>query len=347
MKGILCRKYMPFIEKIKELKTLAIVGTAKNTGKTEALNYLLRRLQETTPDRIVGLTSIGIDGEKRDQVTQTDKPEIVLRNGMLFATAEQYYRLKRLPAEVLEVERQYTTSIGKLILSRAKGTGKAMIAGPPSTGGLRKVVGSMQAWGAELSIIDGALSRLSLASPSVADGMILATGAAFSAQPEQLIRRTKDLYRLIQLPELEDRTLAMRLEEVDSGIRIVTPNGDVIDTGMITALSSDLSDRINQMDDGSAMFVPGVVNDKLLDRLRTTKKFSTLIVKDFTRVFAEGRAVSDFLRADKKIFCLNKTALIAVTFNPQSPSGYRLDSMEMCSRMQDAIGIPVFDVRKL
>lgn len=338
---------MPFIENIKGLKSLAIVGTAKNTGKTETLNYILRRWYEEYPAKVVGITSIGIDGERRDQVTQTEKPEITLEEQMLFATAEQFYRLKRLPAEVLEVEREFTTSIGKLILSRAKGKGKALIAGPPSTGGLRKVIERMQSWGADLSIIDGALSRVSLASPSVADGMVLATGASFSAQPDKLIQRTKELYQLIQLPALDDRTLALSLEQVEQGIKVITSDGQVIDTGVTSALLPDLWEDVKWMKDGGAMFVPGVVNDRLLDKLRMARGFSKLIVKDFTRFFCTGAAVRSFLSSGKEIYCLNKTRLVALTFNPQSASGYRLDSEDMCLRLQDTLGIPVYDVRRL
>lgn len=338
---------MPFIEKIEGLKSLAIVGTAKNTGKTETLNYLLRRWKEKKPSKDIGVTSIGIDGERRDLVTHTEKPEIILDDRMLFVTAEQFYRLKRLPAEVLEVERGYTTSIGKLILSRAKGRGKAMIAGPSTTGGLRKIVERMRFWGAELSIIDGALSRLSLASPTVAEGMILATGASFSAQPEKLIQRTKELYQLIELPQLENRALALELEGKDQGIYIITLKNEVIDSGFTSALLPDLWKDISWMEKGGALFVPGVVNDRLLDKLRLVSGFDRLIVKDFTRIFCSGRAIRNYFSAGKEIMCLNKAKLIALTFNPQSTSGYSLNSEDMCQRLQDAIDIPVYDVRKI
>ena len=45
--------------------------------ETECLNYILRRIKDSA-DRFA-LTSIGIDGENRDQVCQTPKPEIIVR----------------------------------------------------------------------------------------------------------------------------------------------------------------------------------------------------------------------------------------------------------------------------
>ncbi len=53
---------MGFVDDISDYRSLAIVGLEKNTGKTECLNYILRRIKDSA-DRFA-LTSIGIDGEK-------------------------------------------------------------------------------------------------------------------------------------------------------------------------------------------------------------------------------------------------------------------------------------------
>ncbi len=47
-------------------RRLALVGLAKNTGKTEALAALLRELE--AQGRHVGVTSVGRDGEERDVI---------------------------------------------------------------------------------------------------------------------------------------------------------------------------------------------------------------------------------------------------------------------------------------
>ena len=52
---------MGFVDDISDYRSLAIVGLEKNTGKTECLNYILRRIKDSA-DRFA-LTSIGIDGE--------------------------------------------------------------------------------------------------------------------------------------------------------------------------------------------------------------------------------------------------------------------------------------------
>ena len=108
---------MGFVEHISDYRSLAIVGLEKNTGKTECLNYILRRIKKTA--QLFALTSVGIDGENRDQVCQTPKPEIVVPEGMIFVTSEKHFREKRLVAEILDISEEQT-ALGRLITARAK-----------------------------------------------------------------------------------------------------------------------------------------------------------------------------------------------------------------------------------
>ena len=167
---------MPFIDDILRYDSLSIVGLEKNTGKTECLKYVLERipLEHTR----IAVTSIGIDGETTDQVTLTQKPEITLREGMYFGTSEAHYRLRRLVSELVDVSDE-STSLGRVVTAKALTRGKILLSGPSSTAGLQRWMQSTRRHGIDLAIIDGALSRMSLASPAVSQAMILATGAAY------------------------------------------------------------------------------------------------------------------------------------------------------------------------
>lgn len=107
----------------------------------------------------------------------------------MFVTAEHYYLQKRLSAEVIDIERHFTTSTGSLIYARAKGKGKVLIAGPPTSQGLVKAIEVMHRNGTNLAIIDGAFQTLMPL--LLSESTVLSTGAAYSAQPELLIQRTK------------------------------------------------------------------------------------------------------------------------------------------------------------
>lgn len=157
---------MGFVTNISDFGSLAIVGLEKNTGKTECLNYILGQLGGQA-ERFA-LTSVGIDGESRDQVCQTAKPEIEIPEGMIFVTSEKHYREKRLAAEVLDVSLE-RTALGRLITARAKMSGKLLLSGPSDTAGLKALIDLLKSRGVGTTIVDGALSRLSLASPAVTE----------------------------------------------------------------------------------------------------------------------------------------------------------------------------------
>ena len=79
---------MTFVKDALSYKSLSIVGLDKNTGKTECLNYILGKVEGT--GKRIALTSIGIDGESRDTVTHTAKPEIKIHPGMIFISDEKH-----------------------------------------------------------------------------------------------------------------------------------------------------------------------------------------------------------------------------------------------------------------
>ena len=190
---------MNLIEELLHVKSCSVVGLEKNTGKTVTLNYLLQHLPR---ERRVAVTSIGLDGETQDQVTGTGKPEITLYEGMVFATSEKHYRLRKLGSEILNVSDE-STALGRLVTARVLQEGKVMLSGLGHTAGLRRWMNQVEEW-ADLIIVDGALSRMSLASPTISEAMILATGAAYSANIDTLVRKTKYLVELIQLPKTEE-----------------------------------------------------------------------------------------------------------------------------------------------
>ena len=68
-------------------RSLAIAGTAKNAGKTTALNYLIDRFAQA--GERIGVSSIGRDGEAVDQITNRPKPRIRPPVGALVATSHE------------------------------------------------------------------------------------------------------------------------------------------------------------------------------------------------------------------------------------------------------------------
>jgi hypothetical protein len=387
---------MPFVEDILRRGSVSIVGLAKNAGKTEVLNYVLRRIGEGAAEAAgaagetgttetdgetgagraakVAVTSIGIDGEAVDQVKRTPKPEIEIPEGMIFTTSETHYRQKRLVAEVLDVGRR-ETALGRLVTARATTAGKVILSGPSDTAGVRELIQGLWRFGVSTVLVDGALSRLSHGSPAVTEGMVLVTGAAVSGNMDKLVRETKYVYDRTRLPAVSaglgallsekesgvwavDEEAATGATEAATGATGVTENVTVTATESATvvhdlgipsvlALGSDKGGDIFRF--GRTLYVPGVVSERLLEQLRVDEKVADthLVVRDFTRIFASAATYYSFLGRGGRISVLQRSEVLAVCINPTSPEGYRLDGEALTARMTEALGVAVYDVKKM
>jgi hypothetical protein len=335
---------MTFINEIVNYRSVSIVGTAKNTGKTECLNYILNQVKSL--GKRLAVTSIGVDGESRDSVTLSEKPEIEISEGMIFVTSEKHYREKRLTAEIMDVS-ENQTALGRLITAKAIVPGKVLLSGPSDTSSLKRMIRQMKQREVDITFVDGAISRLSLASPSVTDALLLTTGAALSKNIPELVRKTHFVYDLIQ-SEAVGSGLADKLSGIENGVWAIDAEEKIHDLRISSVLLAE-SAKEHLFQQGNSIFVAGIVSDRFLRFLQMQKQVSeiTLIVKDFTKVFASPESYYAFLKKGGKLKVVLKSKLLGICVNPQSPDGYRLDSVQLCKALQETLGIPVYDIKRM
>ncbi len=340
---------MPFIAELIKYKSCSIVGLEKNTGKTECFNYVMQRLPL---DKIrVAVSSIGIDGETTDQVTKTAKPEIFLREGVYFGTSEKHYLTKLLTSELLEISDE-NTSLGNIVIGKALTPGKLLLSGPSSTNGLRRWMNEMRKYDIDLTIIDGALSRLSLASPAVSESMILATGAAYSANINTLVQKTAFVVQMINL-ELTSQENYDTFININNGVWAIDADNDIdIEKRLVDLkVASSLSININTegLKKCKTLYVSGALTDNFVNHIRQNKIFNEteIVVRDFTKIFLTPMTYNTFVNGKRKITVLQKSKLIAVCVNPTSPNGIVLDSEKLCKTLSEAINLPVYDLKKV
>ena len=175
--------------------SLGIIGTAKNTGKTTTAIALVNFLVDTGIS--LGLTSIGYDGERVDNVTGLPKPRFFAPRGLLVATAERCLPASSARLTVLH-ELNVETPLGRVLLCRVSREGLVVLAGPNQKRHLRAVIERLYREGAGLTIIDGALNRM--APLAEADGVILATGAAYCREVERVARHAHYLSVICNFP---------------------------------------------------------------------------------------------------------------------------------------------------
>ena len=334
---------MPFINEILKYDSLSIVGLEKNTGKTECLNYILKRLP--LQDYKVAVTSIGIDGETTDKVTSTLKPDIYFKEGYYFATSEVHYRDRELVSELLDISLE-CTSLGRVVLAKVICGGKVLLSGPSSGASLKRWVSFVRDFGVDLTIIDGALSRLSSASPAISKAMVLSTGAAYSVNIATLVQRTKFVTELIDIPLAQSQYLE-NFMGVESGVWGVNGSGEVVDFNITSSLLlNNLSKNITL--GNRVVYVSGALTDRFLKLIYDSKEVKeiTLIVRDFTKIFVQELTYRNFIKKGGTIRVLQKSKLLAVCVNPTAPNGYVLDSDTLCRRLEEVIKLPVYDIVK-
>lgn len=333
---------MPFIKELVKYKSCSIVGLEKNTGKTVCLNYVLDRLP--LDGMRIAVSSIGIDGETTDQVTRTAKPEIILKANTFFATSEKHYLNRKLVSELVDVSDE-STSLGRIVTAKALTKGKILLSGPSSNFGLRRWMGSMRKFDIDLILIDGALSRMSLASPATSESMILSTGAAYSANINTLVQKTAFVVEMINL-DLTSEENRLRFNDIHSGVWAVDDNDELHDLKVTSSLSTNLCTE--GIEHCRTLYLTGALTDTFLNHIRGKRLFkeTEVVVTDFTKIFLTPLLYKGFVSGGGKISVMMKSKLIAVTVNPTAPNGMVLDSEKLCKTLSEAINLPVYDLMK-
>ncbi len=337
-------------------RRLALVGLAKNTGKTVALGTLLRELE--ADGRHVGVTSVGRDGEERDVIDfRIEKPRIEMPGGSLVATTDSLLRASALPHELLE-ETAIRTPLGRVLIARLRGPGAIEVAGPSAAEDVRAVCDAMLAFGAEQVLIDGAIDRRAASSPAVADQLVISTGAVLGEDLDDVVLQTRDAVDLVRLPSVEEsRDSGPSLRELSAArdgtlSLLVGDRGEPVELPPRFALRADageIAERLDAHPTANTLIVSGALPDRFLrDLLQATARRGReidVVVADPTRVFLAKRGPAWYRRQGVRIQVLNRIALAAVTVNPVAPGSHRFDSAQLRSLIQEAIpGVPVFDV---
>ena len=348
-------------------RRLALVGLAKNTGKTETLAALLRELDAA--GRTVGVTSVGRDGEEHDVIdARISKPRLRLRAGSLVASTDGLLRASGTPHKVLE-QTDVRTPLGRVQIARLSGVGEIEVAGPSAAVQVRAVSDAMLAHGAEQVLIDGAIDRRAASSPEVSDGLVMATGAVLSTDIEEVVARTREAVELARLPAPQNGSSSLaRARELfgdappDSGAPAsaqASEHGALISAdGELTALPArfvlragggELAALLDAHPDGALLAIAGALPERFLEELRLAlrpgRRAITVLVGDSTRVFLQARGVEWYRRQGIALRALAQIDLRALTVNPVAPQSHRFDSAQLRAALAHAIpDVPILDV---
>jgi hypothetical protein len=346
---------MQLVDLIAPARRLALVGLAKNTGKTETLAALLRECQER--GRRVGVTSVGRDGEERDVIDiRIEKPRVELCAGSLVATTDALLRAGAIPHELV-LETGVRTPLGRVLIARLLAQGTIEVAGPSAAADVREVCDAMLAHGAEQVLIDGAIDRRAASSPAVSDGLVMSTGAALHEEIELLVARTRDAVELVRLPELHEPRVR-ELAQAAAASMLVGEAGEEPLTlhprFALTSTAPDIAQLLRARPGASHLLVQGALCEPFLAELLRARGSSpaggpeplVLVVADPTKVFLTDHGCEWYRRQGLSIEVLAPIDLRAITVNPVAPLSHSFDSPRLRALLEEAIpGVPVLDVR--
>ena len=329
------------VSQIKKYSSVSIVGMAKNTGKTTCLNYVLSKLKDEKYK--VAVTSIGVDGEEKDILYDTLKPRITIYAGNIFITSEKHFNEKKLNAKIIHTSKQQT-QLGSLITAEALSTGQVILSGPSNSELIIEYINKLEKLNVSLTLIDGALDRMSLASPSVTDALVLCTGAACSIKLDQLIKKVKYKCELINIKKI-DNTILNKINNIESGVWVIDENNieKLSDSLFYYNINIEISDHKNKY-----IYIAGALTDNFIKELNRNRNLDGLIiiVRDFSHIFSTPQNYYKFVRKGGKFMVKQSANLIAICSNPVSPDGYNYDVEELRSALATELKLPVYDILK-
>jgi hypothetical protein len=180
------------------LTSIAVVGTGKNVGKTVTTAAMCAALERQ--GAVVGLTSVGRDGESSDVVEGIAKPRLALREGTLIATSRKL--LPQYPALEIAASTRERGALGSIVIGRVRTPGFYEVAGPAAADAVRRTVRDLRRLGASFVLLDGAVDRLA-ALREGEDAIVAATGASRGSTPARVVEEMRGLVAKLSLQPVD------------------------------------------------------------------------------------------------------------------------------------------------
>jgi len=327
--------FAPFVA---DISPVSVIGLCKNAGKTTAMRHLMAELE----GEVLGLTSVGRDGEATDLVTGTEKPDLYIKSGDLYATAKAMLSLCDTTNSV-EAVTDVMTPLGSVAVFRALSDGYIQLAGPSSASQLGPLSEQFYALGAQRVIIDGAAGRKSLASAGAEGCAILCTGASLERDMDWVVAETAHVCRNFEASRPEHPGLCAALDAVDTRFALFTPEGE----GLVLPLDESGAPQWGKLPrTPCVLWVSGGITDPLVKTLARRGAPLTLVTADPTHVLCSRVAMEAFLRSGNTLAVRHEIRIAAVSANPWSAYGWHYDGAKFLSALREVLTLPIINVRE-
>lgn len=313
-----------------------MVGNAKNAGKTTVLNALAASF----PEAVLGLSSIGLDGEELDLVSQLPKPQVHVSVGTLVGIAEGCLAQSATRLEVL-TKTGVMTAMGEVLIARAAAAGACLLGGPSTVEGMEKVMRLLQAHGASRLFIDGAFARQSHA--AVGEGLVYVVGAHKSPFLQTVVDSAALALRRLSLPAAPPSFAFLWAQRRPGWLDTAgqfTPLG--LDDAPI-----DLHEALDRLPSQAAwLYLPGFVDKAQVTALvaRRRQQHGGLITRSPLSLVMEDSSLKKLFRLGLPIQVLKPARVAFVAINPVSPGAHQFDAAAFQAAMAAVTDLPLINV---
>ncbi len=245
-------------------QVIGTLGICKNAGKTTVINYLIEQFIDTD---IVAITSIGLDGELVDAVTNLKKPRIHVYEGMIVATCNQCLQFNEIYYEILE-DTKMSTPLGNVIIIKVVKGFEVVVAGPSMVVEMKRLIVKLKEYNCTKILVDGAAGRLSHG--VLCDTNILAIGAALSNNMHNVIKETAHKWTLLNLPIMGE------------GNKQYVFNGALCDEDLLELIHKEKGEKLVVVKDPAAIFVSKKILHKFRRRNGAIKVLKTIPIAAVT-----------------------------------------------------------------
>lgn len=335
------------------MKTIGVIGTAKNTGKTTTLSFLLNGFQSKGLN--ICVTGIGYDGEEIDNITNLPKPRLFFEKDTILATSEKCLGNTDAVFDVI-AETSLATALGKIILAKVTQPGMIVIAGPNSVKGLREILNVIkEKTNSDLLLVDGSLNRLS--PMYILDKIIFATGASRNTNIQQLADEMRVIEKVFSYEKsVTHFNFDENIKVIYNDVSLNLYNNTLVDEDDFLLLESSLNQNVEKI------IIPGIISvESLLKHLpgvvqRIKWPFELIFNSPVQLLLADQFSnISSLL----KIFTTNKIKILyrikpelsAITINPFYPKldNYKyipsyLDKEKFLKEMTEQLKILVVNI---
>ena len=319
----------------KGAQAISFIGNGKFSGKTTALDAFMK----ASTGRVLGLTSIGIDGSWGG--TESKQGSFYIREGSVIATASGLLPIGDATLEVLGLT-DIHSPMGEIVILKARSAGNVVVAGPSRIKDLIWVRDAMLQAGANLVLMDGAVHRKSLALTDD-EGFTVYTVSLKEMEREKLLEIIiEDLYKL-QIPmagvDLLEAAMTWDLNQD------FLPSGPFLSEKMERLLSVEVKAP-------SVIHLKGALSSKIIQELisglKSLKKkgqVTKIIVEDGSKIIAKAREMKVLEEMGIQFFAQKKINILAICINPFMSYLKKEEIGVLLRDIHQRIGVPVFDVK--